>query len=66
MTVENVLSKLDRNLGRFLIIAETAPVLGANKGNFISMTFNDERLVNVLSLEVYAIGLVNNMIAIYV
>lgn len=68
MTVENVVNKLDRNLSRFLIIAETAAVPGIKKGQFMAFTFNDhEKLDPYRYLEVYAIGIsVNGMITIYI
>lgn len=66
MTIANILTCIDRSMGKFMIQIIDQPILGANKGNFVIMTFNDERLNQIADIRVISIGAYNNLVVLYV
>ena len=66
MTIANILTYIDRSMGRFMIQIIDQPILGANKGNFVTMAFNDERLNQIADIRVISIGAYNNLVVLYV
>lgn len=45
---------------------EQQPILGVNRGHFVSLQLNDPRFEQILDIEVIAIGTSNNRVVIYV